>query len=350
MTSPAVAKALGEALNPLDKAITGQSIADGVAKTPDGQAYQVAALRDPDYQTVKPKIYDLPGVRFTSQTSLLAPSRTFGSQVLPAVRKAVEDEIAGHTGFRVATIDAQGAEIDELFSKPAEPAKAVNTALSRIIQTAAEDAVEPVTQPTMLVAIQPSTGDILAVAQNDAADAQGALALTGRFPPGSTMKAVSALAAIQSGKVTADTPLPCPGKTTIAGRRIVPNSSEFEKGTIPLRSAFAFSCNTTFAQLAVDMPADLLTNTAQSLGLGVDFDVPGLTTITGSVPPAADVVERAEDALRPGQGAGLAVRHGAGVGVDREGLHAGPAAGPRQREQSRQTAHSAHGVSTRCAR
>lgn len=301
---PAVTKALGEALNPLDKTITPQSIADGVAKTPEGQAYQVAALRDPDYQSVKPKIYELPGVRFTAQTSLLAPSRTFGSQVLPAVRKAVEEEIAGHVGFRVATVDAQGNEIDELHQQAAEPAKAVNTALSRIVQTAAEDAVEPLAQPTVLVAIQPSTGDILAVAQNEAADAQGAISLTGRFPPGSTMKAVSALAAIQSGKVTADTPLPCPGKATIAGRRIVPNSSEFEKGTIPLRSAFAFSCNTTFAQLAVDMPPDLLTNAAQSLGLGVDFDIPGLTTITGSVPPAADVVERAEDAF--GQGKVLA--------------------------------------------
>ncbi len=300
----AVAKTLGEALNPLDKAISQQSITDGAAKTPEGQAYQVAALRDPDYQSVKPKIYDLPGVRFSTQTSLLAPSRTFGSQVVPAIRKAVEDEIAGHTGFRVATVDAQGTEVDELHQQAPEPAKAVNTALSRIVQTAAEDAVEPVQQPTMLVAIQPSTGDVLAVAQNEAADAQGALALTGRFPPGSTMKAVSALAAIQSGKVTADTPLPCPGKTTIAGRRIVPNSDEFEKGTIPLRSAFAFSCNTTFAQLAVDMPADLLTNTARSLGLGVDFEIQGLTTITGSVPPADDVVERAEDAF--GQGKVLA--------------------------------------------
>ncbi|SES31714.1 Cell division protein FtsI/penicillin-binding protein 2 [Lentzea xinjiangensis] len=300
----AVAKTLAEALNPFDKAITQQSITEGVGKTPEGQAYQVAALRDPDYQTVKPRIYELPGVRFTSQTSLLAPSRTFGSQVLPAVRKLVENDIAGNAGFRVATVDAQGSEVDELHSKAAEPAKAVNTALSRAIQTAAEDAVEPVTQPTMLVAIQPSTGDILAVAQNDPADAQGALALTGQFPPGSTMKAVSALAAIGSGKVTADTPLPCPGKTTIAGRRIVPNSGEFDKGTIPLRSAFAFSCNTTFAQLAVDMPAGLLTDSALSLGLGVDFDVPGLTTITGSVPPAADVVERAEDAF--GQGKVLA--------------------------------------------
>ncbi|GGU84364.1 penicillin-binding transpeptidase domain-containing protein [Lentzea flava] len=299
-----VTKALADALNPLDKAITQQTITDGVGKTPEGQAYQVAALRDPDYQTVKPKIYDLPGVRFTSQTSLLAPSRNFGSQVLPAVRKLVENDIAGQSGFRVATIDAQGIEIDELYSKAPEPAKAVNVALSRAIQAAAEDAVEPVQQPTVLVAIQPSTGDILAVAQNDPADAQGAISLTGRFPPGSTLKAVSALGAIQSGKVNAETPLPCPGKTTIDGRRIVPNSNEFDKGTIPLRSAFAFSCNTTFAQLAVDMPPDLLTNTALSLGLGVDFDVPGLTTITGSVPPATDVVERAEDAF--GQGKVLA--------------------------------------------
>ncbi|MDX8037148.1 penicillin-binding transpeptidase domain-containing protein [Lentzea sp. BCCO 10_0856] len=300
----AVSKALADALNPLDKAITAQTITEGVGKTPEGQAYQVAALRDPDYQSVKPKIYELPGVRFSSQTSLLAPSRTFGSQVLPAVRKLVENDIAGHEGFRVSTVDAQGAEVDELTSKAPEPAKAVNIALSRAIQTAAEDAVEPVTQPTMLVAIQPSTGDILAVAQNDPADAQGALSLTGRFPPGSTMKAVSALAALQSGKVTADTPLPCPGKTTIDGRRIVPNSSEFDKGTIPLRSAFAFSCNTTFAQLAVDMPAELLPSAALSLGLGADFDIAGLTTITGSVPPATDVVERAEDAF--GQGKVLA--------------------------------------------
>lgn len=300
----AVTKALADALSPFDKAITQQSISEGVAKTPEGQAYQVAALRDPDYQSVKPQIYELPGVRFSTQTSLLPPSRNFGSQVLPAVRKLIENDVAGNAGFRVATVDAQGIEVDELHSKAPEPSAAVNVALSRALQAAAEDAVEPEQQPTILVAIQPSTGDVLAVAQNDPADAQGALALTGQFPPGSTMKAVTALAAIDSGKATADTPLPCPGKTTIAGRRIVPNSSEFDKGTVPLRSAFAFSCNTTFAQLAVDMPADLLTSSALSLGLGVDFDVPGITTITGSVPPADDVVERAEDAF--GQGKVLA--------------------------------------------
>ncbi|KJK51466.1 penicillin-binding protein, partial [Lentzea aerocolonigenes] len=120
----AVAKSLADALNPFDKAITQQSIAEGAGKTPEGQAYQVAALRDPDYQSVKAKIYDLPGVRFSTQTSLLAPSRNFGSQVLPAVRKLVENDIAGNAGFRIATVDGQGTEVEELFSKAPEPAKA----------------------------------------------------------------------------------------------------------------------------------------------------------------------------------------------------------------------------------
>jgi cell division protein FtsI/penicillin-binding protein 2 len=297
----AVAAALGTALSPLDKSITQQAIIDGVGKTPAGQLYQVAALRDADYQSVKPQIYELPGVRFSSQESLLAPSRNFAAQVLPAIRKQVEQQIAGKSGYRISTVNAAGAEVEELGSKQPEPAQAVTASLSRTLQTAAEDAVEPMTQPTMIVAIQPSTGDVLAVAQNEAADAQGPIALSGRFPPGSTFKIISAAAALESGKATADTAVPCPGKTTIDGRRVVPNSNEFDKGTIPLHSAFAFSCNTTFAQLAVDMPPDLLTSTAKKLGLGVDFEVPAVTTVTGSVPPADDVVERAEDAFGQGK-------------------------------------------------
>ncbi|WP_231499912.1 penicillin-binding transpeptidase domain-containing protein [Saccharothrix sp. NRRL B-16314] len=297
----AVAGALAAALTPIDAAITQQSIVDGVAKVPAGQVYQVAALRDADYQTVKPVIYELPGVRFTSRTSLLAPSRTFGSQVLPAVRKAVEEEIAGRAGVRVYTVNAAGDEVETLHEQPPEPAQAVATALSRTAQTAAEDALEPVPQAAMLVAIQASTGEILAVAQNDPADAEGPVALTGRYPPGSTFKIVTAAAALSSGQATADSPLPCPGKTTIDGRRIVPNDHDFDKGTIPLHSAFAFSCNTTFAQLAAGMPADALTKAADSFGLGVDFEIPAITTVTGSAPPATDVVERAEDGFGQGK-------------------------------------------------
>ncbi|MGM1064371.1 penicillin-binding transpeptidase domain-containing protein [Saccharothrix sp. Mg75] len=308
---PAVAAALASALSPIDAAITAGSILEGSSQVPSGQLYQVAALRDADYQTVKPAIYDLPGVRFTTRTSLLAPSRTFGSQVLPAIRAEVEEESAGRAGVRVYTVGAAGDEVETLHEEQPEPAEAVRTALSRTVQTAAEDALEPVPQAAMLVALSASTGDVLAVAQNAPADAEGAVALTGRYPPGSTFKVVSAAAAIGSGQAGADTPLPCPGRTTIDGRRVVPNDHDFDKGTIPLRSAFAFSCNTTFAELAAGMAPDALTKAADSFGLGVDYEIPAITTITGSVPPATDVVERAEDGF--GQGKVLASPFGMAV-------------------------------------
>ncbi|MFB9908122.1 penicillin-binding transpeptidase domain-containing protein [Allokutzneria oryzae] len=298
-----VAGALANALNRFDSAITQQSIVDRATKTPDGQAYSVALLRDPDYQKVKPQIYDLPGVRFSSQTRLLAPDRAFASQVLPGIRKAVEDQIEGKAGYRIFSVNAGGSEVETLVDEKAVPAQAVTATLSRAVQSAAEDAVEPVGNAAMVVAIQPSTGDVLAVAQNGAADAQGALALTGRYPPGSTFKIVTAAAALGGGAADANTELPCPGTWTIQGRRI-PNDNEFELGTVPLHRAFARSCNTTFAELATKLPADALTRTAKQFGLGVDFVIRGMTTVTGSVPPASAVVERAEDGF--GQGKVLA--------------------------------------------
>ncbi len=299
----AVAASLANALNRFDGDITQQSIVDRAGKTPEGQAYAVALLRDPDYQKVKAQIYDLPGVRFSSQTRLLAPDRAFASQVLPGIRKAVEDRIEGKAGYRIYSVNAGGNEVETLVDEKAVPAQAVTTALSRSVQTAAEDAVEPVGNAAMVVALQPSTGDVLAVAQNGAADAQGAVALTGRYPPGSTFKIVTAAAALGGGVADSGTELPCPGTWTIQGRKI-PNDNEFELGTVPLHRAFARSCNTTFAELATKLPADALTKSAKQFGLGSDFVIPGITTVTGSVPPAAGIVERAEDGF--GQGKVLA--------------------------------------------
>ncbi|WP_223199022.1 penicillin-binding transpeptidase domain-containing protein [Solihabitans fulvus] len=296
----AASTALAAALVRFDNTITPQSITDAIAKAPTAP-YTVVSLRDSDYQQVKAAIYDLPGVSFPTQTRLLAPDKNFGSQILPAIRKSVDDQIAGLAGWRVVSVNATGGEVNTLFTKAPEPAQAVHTTLGKGIQIAAQEAVGPVPQAAVLVAMQPSTGEVLAVAQNAPADAQGPIALSGNFPPGSTFKIVTAAAGMASGTAPADSPQPCPGKTVIDGKRVVPNDHEFDKGTIPLHSAFAFSCNTTFAQVAAALPADALTTTARQLGLGVDFELPAITTVTGSVPPATDIVERAEDGFGQGK-------------------------------------------------
>ncbi|MFI7676585.1 penicillin-binding transpeptidase domain-containing protein [Actinophytocola sp. NPDC049390] len=295
-----VAGALATALNGFDRTITQASILAGAGKTPAGQPYQVVALRQGDYDLVKPRIYDLPGVRFTSAPRLLADDKKFAPTLLPGLRKVVEADLTGKAGWRVITTDPTGAEVEELYAKAAEPAKAATTTLSVATQNAAQAAVDLEKTPSMIVAMQASTGELLAVAQNAVADKEGPVALMGRYPPGSTFKIVTAASALATGKVTGATKVGCPATITVEGR-VIPNSGRFDKGTIPLSSAFAHSCNTTFAQLATRMGPSELTNMAKSLGLGVDFVMPGATTVTGSVPPASNVVERAEDGFGQGK-------------------------------------------------
>ncbi|WP_133908627.1 penicillin-binding transpeptidase domain-containing protein [Actinophytocola oryzae] len=296
----AVAGALATNLSGIDNTITQQSILDGVNKAPAGQPYQVVALRQSDYDAVKPAIYDLPGVRFTSAPRLLPNDKAFGSAVLPGIRKVVEADLTGKAGWRVITTDTTGAEVEELYAKAPEPAEAAHTTLSVGVQNAAQAAVNTEPTPSMIVAMQPSTGQVLAVAQNALADQQGPVALMGRYPPGSTFKIVTATAALSEGKVNGASPVGCPGTITIDGREI-PNSGKFDKGTIPLSTAFAVSCNTTFAQLASQMGPSELSDAAKNLGLGVDFEMPGATTVTGSVPQATGIVERAEDGFGQGK-------------------------------------------------
>jgi cell division protein FtsI/penicillin-binding protein 2 len=297
---PAVTGALAVALSPIEPSITAQTITDGAARTPDGRAYTVAVLRDTDYRTVKNTIHDLPGVRFTTSERLLAPDAGFARQVLPAVRTALAAQLDGIPGWSVAAVSAGGGTVATLVEEAPKPGTTAAVTLDRALQTAAEDAVEPIAQQAMLVALQPSTGQLLAVAQNGAADAAGALALTGRFPPGSTFKIVTALAGVEQAGLSADTPVACPGQTVIGGRP-VPNSGGFDLGTVPLSRAFARSCNTTFATVGAGLAPDGLTNAALQLGLGADYAVPALTTITGAVPAAPDLVQRAEDAFGQGQ-------------------------------------------------
>jgi cell division protein FtsI/penicillin-binding protein 2 len=65
--------------------------------------------------------------------------------------------------------------------------------------------------------------------------------------------------------------------------------------------AFASSCNTTFAELASRMPPRSLTVAAAQYGIGPDYQVPGITTVSGQVPPTVNLAERTEDGFGQGK-------------------------------------------------
>ena len=198
-------------------------------------------------------------------------------------------------GWYVALVDGAGTELGALYGTGPTP---IPSTLSVSVQKAAQAAVDSQDLPTMMVAIQPSTGDILAVAQNAAAGGEP-VALNGLYPAGSTFKIATATALIEAGIANPDTIVPCPGSATV-GQRTIKNADNFDLGDVSLREAFAKSCNTTFAAKAVDLPAGALADAANQLGLGADFEIPGVTTETGKVSNPLSTSELVENSI--GQG------------------------------------------------
>ncbi|MGV8870993.1 MAG: penicillin-binding transpeptidase domain-containing protein [Rhodococcus sp. (in: high G+C Gram-positive bacteria)] len=294
----ASATALSSLLSPFDASITAQSIVES-ATSVDGD-YPVALLRESDFQPISAALTEIPGVSASDESDLLATDPTFAPDLVGQVKKAVIDEVDGKAGWSVVTTNRNGIDIDVLTDTPPEPAPSFSISLDRNVQVAAQRAVNARTEQAMTVVIQPSTGAILAVAQNPAADRDGPVASAGLYPPGSTFKIITAGAAISSGLATPGSTVPCPGRIVI-GERSVPNYNEFALGDVTMSTAFTRSCNTSFAKLASEMSADALTVAASQFGVGPDYDVVGLPTDSGSVPPAEDLVQRTEDGFGQGK-------------------------------------------------
>ncbi|OBG32535.1 penicillin-binding transpeptidase domain-containing protein [Mycobacterium sp. E3198] len=260
-------------------------------------------LHPDDNDKVFPAIGRLPGIVVTPQPEMLPTDPHFAPAVLSEVKKAVADQLDGEPGWRVVSVNQNGVDVAVLHEVEGTPAPSVSITLDRAVQNAAQHAVDTRGGKAMIVVIKPSTGEILAIAQNQGADADGLPATNGLFPPGSTFKMVTAGAAVERDMATPNTMLGCPGRIDI-GHRTIPNYGGFDLGVVPMSRAFASSCNTTFAELSSRMPPRGLTQAANRYGIGLDYTVDGITTVTGSVPPTVDLAERTEDGF--GQGKVLA--------------------------------------------
>jgi cell division protein FtsI/penicillin-binding protein 2 len=295
--------AVVEALHPFNDTLNDpQLLAEQASSSTKPQDLGVT-LRSDDNNRVFAAIGQLPGVVVTPQADLLPTDYNFAPVVMAEVKKAVIDQLDGQAGWRVVSVNQNNVDVAVLHEIEPAPAPSVTITLDRAVQNAAQHAVDTRGGKAMIVVLKPSTGEILAIAQNAGANADGPLATTGLFPPGSTFKMVTAGAAVDRDMATPNTMLGCPGHLDI-GHRTIPNYGGFDLGVVPLSRAFASSCNTTFAELSSRLPPRGLTQAANSYGIGVDYQVDGITTVTGSVPPTVDLAERTEDGF--GQGRVLA--------------------------------------------
>jgi len=293
-----------------------------------GTFVPVITLRRPAFDPVKATLNAVPGVVFQTATVDLAQTPTFALPVLGKVGAATaealkaagpgfeatdnvglngleglyQQRLAGTPSGSIQIVDAEGRQLRQLFGVQGHAGEPVRTTLDIPTQTAAEAALKgaPANKPAALVAVKPSTGELLAVA-NTPADSTYDRALVGRYPPGSSAKVVTAAALLERGLNINDV-VACPPRAVIGGKPFTNFEGE-APGTVSFLTDFARSCNTAFVSVSGRLTPQGLADTAKAFGFGAKWSLP-LAADSGQFPVPADTAELAAESI--GQGRVLA--------------------------------------------
>ncbi|WP_336206620.1 penicillin-binding transpeptidase domain-containing protein [Nonomuraea sp. LPB2021202275-12-8] len=196
-------------------------------------------------------------------------------------------------GTPTTEIQAGGKTLETIEGTDGE---SLRTTLDPRVQAAAVAAVKDVDKPTSLVAIKASKGEILAVVNNRGGFNR---ALDGRYAPGSTFKAVTAIGLLAEG-ISPKQTVTCPQYATVGGLKIR-NSEKAEYGSLSFQDSFAHSCNTTFAPLAKQhLGADKLLSTAETVGFNQPLTI-GVPATKASFPKAESDAELAAESFGQGR-------------------------------------------------
>ncbi len=292
------------------------------AAEPD-QFVTAITLRRNEAAPVRRELAGIEGVEFAARRQPLAPTREFARTLLGTVAPITEEQLedleepygvgdevgqwglqaaferrlAGTPDFRIVIRDAAGAPVETLEETEGEPGEPLQITLDARVQSAAEEALGDRDSGAALVAIEPSGGDLLAVA-NRPVDEAFNRALEGRYPPGSTFKIITTTALLRGGLDPGQT-VECPPMITVGGREFV-NFEGSAAGAIPFREDFAQSCNTAFVSLADRLEPSAFSETGRDFGLGREYELP-LEAFSGEVPEPTNAVEQAAQMIGQGR-------------------------------------------------
>lgn len=207
--------------------------------------------------------------------------------------------------------------VDTLTGRP--PAGAtIETTIDPAAQEAAADALG--NRTGAVVALDAETGAVLAMVSSPSYDPnplsstdisasgkayEAVLAETGNpmtnraaneiYPPGSVFKLVTAAAALENG-VQPDTMIDTPAELTLPNTRTqLPNSTPCGNTQQSLDRALQLSCNTTFANIGIDLGDDTLRGQAEKFGWG--YELEDLNGVPARFPEDPDPAQTALSAI-----------------------------------------------------
>jgi len=198
-----------------------------------------------------------------------------------------EDDLRGVDGGRQIEVDAIGREIRALGVVEPFPGNNLFLTIDLDLQKTAEEAYQD--KNGALIAMDLKTGRILAMvskpsfepdifARNILPEEWKSLVenphhplqnkgIQGQYPAGSVFKIITAIAGLEAGVITPDTPFTCTGAFSY-GNRDFRCWKEGGHGTLSLHRALVESCDIYFYQVGLKVGVDLIAHYANEFGLG----------------------------------------------------------------------------------
>ena len=239
-------------------------------------------------QSKNPEFKDVPPEAFIGQ---------WGAELL------FDRTLRGIPGERIIEIDALGREIKLLQENPPVKGDDLKLSIDINLQKAAEEAFAG--RAGAVVALKPDTGEILGLVSRPSFDpnlfARGVnysqwtaliqdkkvpmlnRALQSQYPPGSTFKIVTAIAALNEGVITPDTKVTCTGGITY-GKWQFGCWKKGGHGTVSLHRAIVESCDVYFYEAGKRLGIDKIAEYARKLGLGSETGLQLVKERSGLIP------------------------------------------------------------------
>jgi len=266
-------------------------------------------------------------VRPLENNDLLFPE----SEGKEGIEATYNSELTGRMGQIYMTFGAEGEKIAERISRAPVPGDNVILTLDKDLQETVEKVLAKKTKRGAMVVIDVNTGEILAMAShptfnpnhfvptvphdvfdrysNDPLAPLFPRAFRASYPPGSTFKAFTALAALAERKITPLTHFPCPASFMV-GNRSFANWKKVDLDDMDLRTAMAQSCNTWFYQVGLRTGSAPIIEYATLCGLGRRTGIPLASEATGRIPTDEYMLRAHKRRIMPGDVANMSIGQG----------------------------------------
>ncbi|WP_458791183.1 penicillin-binding protein 2 [Yoonia sp. MH D7] len=227
----------------------------------------------------------------------------------------LEHALRGSAGTKRIEVNAIGRVMRELDRKEGSSGADVQLTIDARLQSYAQARLDGESAGAVVIDLE--NGDLRAVASAPTFDPNlfvrgisvknwrdlndnpyrplAAKAVQGTYPPGSTFKMVTALAALEDGKVTPEETIRCRGYTEVFGTRFH-CWKRAGHGNINLHDSLKQSCDCYYYEIGQRVGIDKIAEMARKMGMGIRHDLPLSAVASGLSPDKAWKTEvRGED-------------------------------------------------------